>query len=179
MKRVLAVVLLAVMLCGAQGVGAQGGGQGYVPYTETIVIDSTDAGWQNTGIVLIDGIPLSISATGEATCDSVPDPIWPECVNYLGPEGLPGSSAGGFPSWLALGLPKYSLVGRVDGGAPFVIGTGLTTITGEGALQIGYNDQQGLYWDNAGEFVVTVASCRPGNGTGDTQHCHLGAPGQD
>ncbi len=50
---------------------AQGGENGYVPYTESRYFDATTAGWAPTGIVLIDGIPLSIIASGEATCDAV------------------------------------------------------------------------------------------------------------
>jgi hypothetical protein len=59
-----------------------------------------------------------------------------------------------------------------------VLGTEPTVITGSGELQLGYNDQQGLYGDNAGEFLVTVTSRRPGVGTEDTNHCHSVAPGQ-
>jgi hypothetical protein len=177
MRRVGAVLITLLLLAGAQGVAAQGQGNGYVPYTETIVIDSTVAGWQNTGIVLIDGMAASISATGTASCDVI-EPIFAACTNVLGPEGLVGTTAGGFPVWLAPGLPRYSLVARIDGGTPFVLGTEPLVITGSGELQLGYNDQQGLYGDNAGQFTVTVTSCRPGVGTGDTNHCHSGAPGQ-
>ena len=49
-------------------------------------------------------------------------------------------------------------------------------MTGEGELLLFYNDH--LFGDNAGEYFVTVTSCRPGRGTGDTNHCHFGVSGQ-
>jgi hypothetical protein len=182
MRRITTLFALSLMLFGslliaiAPTTAAQGNGDGYIPYTETIVIDTTVPGWQNTGIIIEKGATISVS--GQASCDVVGD-IWHECVSYLGPEGLAGTVAAGsdFPLWLAPGLPKYSLVGTIDGGTPFVVG-GSTTVVGDGELHLGYNDQQTKFGDNDGQFVVTVSSCRPGNGIGDTNHCHFGAPGQ-
>jgi hypothetical protein len=60
------------------------------------------AGWQNTGIVLIESMPASISTTGTANCD-VDEPIFEACRNALSPEGLVGTSAEGFPVYLVPG----------------------------------------------------------------------------
>lgn len=161
MKWFAVVFLALLLLSGAYGVAAQGS-QGYVPFTETITFDPTTGGWKSTGIIVKGGI--SISATGEVTCDAYADDgIWWNCFPR-GPEGLG-----------PLGL--YSLAGSIGGGPAFPITSETQVFTGDGELKLLYFDN--LHWDNGGEYYVTVSSCRPGNGYGDTNNCHFGAPDQN
>lgn len=171
-KRTALVFMMLLIAFGAQGVAAQG--NGHKPFNETVYVDGT---WQETGIVVKGGI--TISATGTFNCDAIPDDpnTWPDCVNTYGPNGLTGSSANGAFDFVAPGLPMYSLVGRFGDGDPFFVGEGPTTVLGDGVLYLAINDN--VFTDNDGGFTVTVTSCRPGNGNGDTNHCHFGAPGQN
>ena len=72
-------------------------------------------------------------------------------------------------------LPIYSLIGRIGTGDAFFVGTGPITVSGEGTLYLAFND--GLYADNSGYFVASISyECVPGNGFGDKNHTHCGAP---
>jgi hypothetical protein len=167
MSRVLALLLSVVVLAGTQVGAAQAGNQGQKPYSETVLVSAETGGWQATGIVL-DGRSVRISATGQAECATA-DPAW-DCG--AGPNGIAPLFYQGdflFPetNW-------YSLVAMIDGVAHF-IGTGPVTLTGTGEIFLGYNDN--VSSDNAGGYTAIIDSCRPGDGHGDTNHCHAGTAG--
>lgn len=61
-------------------------------------------------------------------------------------------------------------------------GTYTNTSGSAGVLTLGFVDVY-YAWDNYGAFQISVTStstvpCTPGNGLGDTNHLHCGAPGQ-
>jgi len=67
-----------------------------------------------------------------------------------GPNGSGESAPSG---WLAPGLPKFSLVGRIGNGPPFFIGeNNHVTLARNGTLFIGLNDCLGCYGDNEFQF---------------------------
>ncbi|MCD6291573.1 MAG: hypothetical protein J7M34_13825, partial [Anaerolineae bacterium] len=64
-----------------------------------------------------------------------------------GPNGSGEPAPSG---WLAPGLPKFSLVGRIDNGAPFFIGENRNVVLPKnGTLFLGLNDCIGCYGDNS------------------------------
>lgn len=127
----------------------------------------------STGLVLTAGTPVTVTATG-AVC---PYPGF--CP---GPDGYTGfdttsSAYGGFP---LPGGPAWGLVARVGGGPWVHVGSGPTTVSGDGVLELAVNDD--LLSDNTGSFTVTVSTtqtstCWPGWGYGDKNHTHCGPPG--
>jgi hypothetical protein len=132
-------------------------------------------GWQGTGFEVKNGVSVSVSATGLASCGSTP---------------CDGGPTGACPPWLTGciapagflvegGVP-FGLYARVGSGSPVFIGAGPTTLTGSGELSFGYNDLLGTFGDNSGGFSATVSyACKPGNGNGDRNHYHCGPPGQN
>ncbi len=134
-------------------------------------------------------VPLSLSprasytvtATGQVSCHG---PIGPSSPCLSDPNGITYSAGPGYAGiagvnvspypcgwagacWAAVGLPSFSLVGRIgESGTPFFVGSGPITLTGSGELYLTYNDW--LYSDNSGGYSVTVAqtlnlsSCQQG-----------------
>lgn len=175
MKRYALMLLTLLIAFGVQGASAQGRGSGNTPFTATYYLDATTQDWQSTGIVVNGGV--SITATGAADCDvNTADEEEIHCVNQ-GPDGNDWPPTPNGQDWASPGLKAYSLVGSIDGGTPFFIGSGPIVVTGQGELSLAYNDN--IFTDNDGGFTVTVTSCRPGNGNGDSNHCHYGPPGQN
>ncbi len=128
--------------------------------------DPLETVWKNTGLTLKAGLPVTITASGTANRGS----------GVEGPDGVPNSHC---PFYCAgPGLPVGSLIGRIGKtGQPFFVGTGPKTASGVGTLYLAYND--GWYQDNSGSFKATISyACQPGNGFGDENHYHCGAPGQ-
>jgi hypothetical protein len=109
----------------------------------------------DTGIDLAPGQAAMITATGTASCNA-PDPI-SECV-YLNANGG-GSAAVASPPFMDPSAPAYSLDGEVGSSPLTFIGTGQTTVDGPGELRLGYNDEIGDYFDNGGNFTVTIQTC--------------------
>jgi len=105
----------------------------------------------NSGITLAPGCSLVATATG----------TW----SVGGPYGIfdaDGTTlASGFESCApAPTTPMGTLVGSLDGMSWFPIGTGPTTITGEGTLMLSANDCSGpdgaFFSDNFDEVIVTL-----------------------
>jgi hypothetical protein len=112
----------------------------YLPGTE---------GWIDTGIQFTAGQPLGISACGQVIITSEGYPAFhaegnPEC---------PGVWRYAFP---APDLPCWSLIGRIDDGEPFFIGTSLQipAVDAPGHLYIGINEDHPA--DNLGGFRATI-----------------------
>jgi hypothetical protein len=137
----------------------------------TVVVPANGDGngnpWVDSGFVLKAGVPVSVTATGNACID--PNPT------YCG--GPNGNGHPTDPTFLLSSAPSGSLIGQAGGG-PFAIGAGPTTIAGSGPLLLAQNDSIGNL-NNTGSFTVTISyTCYPGNGNGDANHYHCGPPGQ-
>lgn len=167
MKRHLLVLLAALTLFAVlapMGASAQGNNAKVRQTVTTVVNVDAASVWNDTGVTLTPGMSVTISASGTVERGSGPSD----------PNG------GGFLCGVCTSkvLPVYSLIGQIGTGDPFFVGTGPITVSGKGTLFLAFND--GLYTDNSGYFVATISyECMPGNGFGDTNHTHCGAPGQN
>jgi hypothetical protein len=128
-----------------------------------------------TGIHLAPDEVAVITATGTASC-AAGNPTG-LCV-YLGPDGG-GSPTGAVPPFFDPNAPAYSLIGEAGSGPLAFIGVGATTVRGPGELRLGYNDQLGLYFDNAGGFIVTIQVATQVNVPAVTPPTSSGMPGVD
>ena len=117
--------------------------------------------WQDSGILLSNGYAYHVIATGGVASDSVSalDPL-----KYHNPDGVDGYGNGPYPGapadHLAPGLVSWSLVGRVDAGAPFQLGSDVVlTAPASGYLQLAFEDN--YYVDNSGSYEVVVGPTVP------------------
>jgi len=104
-----------------------------------------NAGWVSTGTIINSGEFLVINASGFVSgALGVPPGDTPD-----GPGFGPGSS-----SYLAPGLERYSLVGKIGDNAPFQVGSSFSrTVLQSGIISLAYNDEE--YGDNSGGYDVT------------------------
>ena len=161
---VLAVVTLFAVLAPMRASAQGNNGAALRTVTTTVNVDAI-SGWTDTGIRLTPGMSVTISASGSVNRGT---------GELTGPDGF-NFSCGVCTSTI---LPIYSLIGQIGTGDPFFVGTGPITVSGEGPLYMAFND--GLYEDNSGAFVASITyKCMPGNGNGDANHTHCGAPGLD
>ena len=131
-----------------------------VAITTRIVSGSSTPG-VGTGLVL-DADSVTLSATGTV------------CPNgsrmCSGPDGNPAvdTTRNGFP---APGEPAWALVARVGTGPWFHVGSGPTTVSGSGALELAVNDDTPS--GNTGYYTLSITSSptsRPDAGAdGDTR----------
>jgi hypothetical protein len=158
---------------------AQVGAAGGTTTSDYTVASTTDAPGLNTGLVLKRGHPVTVTATG-SVCPNTGYCVDPDGTSVVNTRQ---SSFGGF---LLPGAPAYGLVGRVGSGPWVQVGNGPTRLSGTGTLVFAVNDD--AFDDNSGGFMVTVSykesgvsltSCWPGWGHGDTNHEHCGPPGLD
>ena len=84
--------------------------------TFTQQVDSTVSTWQSTGIVIDADDTVLISASGQVRYIIGPDGVEGSC----GPDGVEGDTSD--PCYLAPGLPRHSLIGKIGLGEPFAIG---------------------------------------------------------
>lgn len=123
---------------------------------DSLTIDADYAGpsgdhsdWVDTGITVLAGDTVIISATGLAGAIPSVDE---------GPDG--GVSTAANSTFLAPGLTIGSLVGAIGNGAAFQAGSSLTMqASTSGTLYLGYNDS--LCTDNHGSFDVDVEVIEP------------------
>jgi len=163
---VVVAVLSLFAVVAPLGASAQGNSSVTPFQSVTVVNVYAISVWNDTGVTLTPGMSVTISASGSVD-RGVGQLTGPDGFNFLCGTVCTGA-----------GLPIYSLIGQIGTGAPFFVGTGPTTVSGEGTLSLAFND--GLYADNSGFFVATISSeCMPGNGNGDKNHTHCGAPGQN
>jgi hypothetical protein len=107
---------------------------------------AANVAWVDTGIILLPGDGLTISAEGG----------WSN-----GGEQPQNATAAGFDSTFIAGTelpgaPLAALIGRIGTNA-FMVGRRLETAAGDrGRLLLGMNDVQGTYDDNFGALVVTI-----------------------
>ena len=145
---------------------------------DTLLVDSATEAWQDSGVDVIAGQTLLITASGNVFHQA----DWSIPRGYSNPDGVglygDGTNWFGdgpqvdpltiFPSTIAL-----SLIGKIGGTTNFGTGTPVPEgVLGKGAGFVGssyseqiptsgrlffaYNDELGEFWDNSGSFSVTV-----------------------
>lgn len=115
--------------------------------------------WQDSGILLSNGYAYHITATGWVASDSALT-----LGSYHNPDGVDMNGNGPYPGapsdHLAPGLVSWSLVGRIDTGTPFQLGSDIPmTASATGFLQLAFEDN--YYPDNSGSYEVFVAPTIP------------------
>jgi len=129
-----------------------GGGQ-----KKTVRI-ALNAPWTDTGVRLVQGQPFSVAASGQmnwftggcpgssANCTVTPDGrSWSICEKF----------ASGF---IAPNVNCWSLIGRIDDGPVFEVGSSLDNFRGKfsGELFLGVNDDAGGFADNTGQWNAEI-----------------------
>ncbi|HEX2808918.1 MAG TPA: DUF6777 domain-containing protein, partial [Kineosporiaceae bacterium] len=115
--------------------------------------------WTDTGIYLSEAsVSFTASGTvniyaGRADSNKTPDgtgPVHPNCI--ASPTTFGGQ-------WIAMGLPCWSLIGRIGSGPPFEVGAKAThAVPSPGELYLGVNDKSlGSFADNSGKWTVQVS----------------------
>src|SRR5664280_1427603 len=115
--------------------------------------------WTDTGIYLSEAsVSFTASGTvnifaGRADSNKTPDgvgSVHPDCI--ASPTTFGGQ-------WIAMGLPCWSLIGRIGSGPPFEAGVKAThAVPSPGELYLGVNDESlGSFADNSGEWTVQVS----------------------
>jgi len=168
----LTLVAAAVVLA----LAAQGTAAGPTTVTNVYTVGPLTVPGVDTGLVLENGLSVTVTATGSVCHGN---------SFCMGPNGDPSfdttqSAYGGFVQPSA---PAWGLVGRVGSGPWVQVGSGPTTLSGDGVLVFAVNDD--LLADNSGSFTATVSytssgpsrTCYPGWGYGDENHEHCGPPG--
>jgi hypothetical protein len=120
--------------------------------------------WTDTGLDLAPGSSVTITASGTIKIEPA-DPGKtpagdPNCTSPKGQKKDPTSKA-----WLTPGLTCWSLVGRIENGAPFQIGTGVSfPVQTKGRLYLGVNDEIGRFRNNSGSWRadITVSNAAKG-----------------
>jgi hypothetical protein len=180
-KRALAcaVVALAAAACGETPTSLVGpdlaadapsmGQRGPQIVTDTYIVPGTAVfeGFA-TGFVLMDGLPVTVTASGSVQwyCDGT--------CGDASPDGVVISA----PGRLDDGSPPISLLATIGEGGYEFVGSGPTELTGAGELVFYVNDSDS--YNNGGSWTVEVSyECYPGNGNGDTNHYHCGPPGKN
>ncbi|MGH3547531.1 MAG: hypothetical protein ACRDQU_05300 [Pseudonocardiaceae bacterium] len=115
----------------------------------------------DSGVYLRPGQWAVIAVSGTATC--TPDSNHAKSLHCLNADanGSPDIAGSDF---LAPGLRKFSLVGKVGNGPLMFVGGGppggwalaADNVTGPGPLRLGYNDEFKYYADNTGGFDVNI-----------------------
>ncbi|MBM7505903.1 LecA/PA-IL family lectin [Agromyces aurantiacus] len=138
-----AAVTAALAFGGAFAVGNTEAALAAPPPTSVFVDARIDG--VGTRITLNAQRQVVITATGTAASN----PFEP----YYGPDGSSDEPQFDF---LAPYETPYSLVARVGDGSWVAVGSGPTTVTGKGKLQLAFNDVVGDYADNVGGFTATI-----------------------
>jgi hypothetical protein len=105
-----------------------------------------NAGWVNTNFSVNSGEQLTITATGLVSgTTGMPPSDTPDGNGWAGAAG---------PSYIAPGLTRYSLVGKIGNNQPFQVGSSFSEVVNvSGTLYLAYNDEE--YSDNSGGYTVT------------------------
>ena len=103
--------------------------------------------WTDTGVDILASNVVTIAASGTIhIAGSDPGKT---------PAGAGTGSCVVSPSAIAPDLPCWSLIGRIDNGTPFEVGTGTTFIaSAAGRLFLGVNDN--FFGDNSGAWTATI-----------------------
>jgi hypothetical protein len=113
--------------------------------------------WTDAGVKVNKGETIAFHASGSINVYSG------RADYYKSPDGGPNciaSAATNSGQWTAMGLPCWSLVGRIGNGDPFFVGSASTFVApSDGGLYLGVNDES--MWsfnDNSGEWTVLVST---------------------
>jgi hypothetical protein len=129
----------------SQPVGTSGAAVARAQRRGNAVVINGNQPWVDTGIRVNAGDQVTFRVTGQVgTAQGVP---------AVGPEGRTGEKSDKYP------LPSMqvgALIGRIDNGQPFSIGSQQTPIQMQstGTLQLGINDD--FFGDNTGAFSVSI-----------------------
>jgi Protein kinase domain len=108
-------------------------------------------GWTDTGITVQAGDRLSITAAGEIYVAAVSASEGPGGNPACTPATTYPAQSAQFP---APGLPCWSLIGRIGGGAPFEVGSSAQLTATSGELYLGVDDDS--FTGNSGNWSATV-----------------------
>ena len=123
--------------------GSTGGGSAVTPPAAGGYNVSGQTAWTPSGLGVRRGELVRFESTGEVT------------ISTGGPSGGPGGSSDKNAANPIPGAPTGALIGRINNGAPFLIGEqGQVTMPASGQLFLGINDAQ--FGDNGGNFNVKV-----------------------
>ncbi len=116
-----------------------------------------DAGWMDSAYLVSEGVPVGITAKGQATTARPQD--YPDAIS--GPDGQPtGCWMFDEVSPCALdGAPYGALIGKIGpDGDPFVIGSSFVLYpNASGDLYLAVNDNLDWYGDNRGSYIVLIS----------------------
>ena len=163
--------LLLVAAVAALAVSAPALAAAPQPVSQQYTVSGLTVPGVDTGFIVKPGLPVTVTAT-DAVCPFGGTSFCP------GPDGFPSfdTTSSSFGGFVLPGAPAWGLVGRVGTGPWVQVGSGPTLLSGSGDLVFAANDD--LFSDNAGSFTATVSyTCYSGNGNGDKNHYHCGAPG--
>jgi len=145
----VAVVYLARPASGqwqAPGAAAAASAVPATPGQRVFTVSGSQA-WTSTLLIFQAGDMVGFRATGQVR-------LSPDASDVVPPGGVPRSKVG--PNAPLPVAPRGALVGRIDGGQPFMLGAQQSVrIPANGILYLGVNDD--LTSDNGGEFQVTVS----------------------
>jgi len=124
------------------------------PTCETsFTVNCSSNSWQDTGVTIIEGASVSITATGTATWNGSGGTATPDgltdtgsCFCCTGCSPMPGEC-------------HMKLIGRVSGGSPFAVGSSYSGSPGSGTLELRQNDE--CVSDNSGTYSVTITTDCP------------------
>ena len=118
---------------------------------ESVSVDATQEGWQDTGIFLRAGDHVVIDGSGTVDLDK-------NTTSYdnTPPDGVAETATSNF---LLPGAPVGALIGKIDSGDPFVVGDLKTidSVASSGELYLAVNDSIGGFTDNSGQFTADIA----------------------
>lgn len=110
----------------------------------TVEVHAKGSSWQSTGIQIGSADEVSFTATGQVRYLVGPD----ASEEFCGPDGIGGDTSD--PCYLAPGLPRHSLVGRIGPGTPFPIGAKATYPDGaaaDGRVEVPNFVAENLSWE--------------------------------
>lgn len=140
----IAVGLVALALSCSSAWGVE-----YINFDYGPITVPGDAPWVDTGLNLVEGDEVLVSAHGSCVGSSVYQGGWGQ---FFGPEGLPFCGGPGMP------MPERAfgmLIGRIGQGAPFPISKFcFFRATESGQLYMQTND--GVLGDNGGTFQASI-----------------------
>lgn len=134
-----------------------------VNYTAPAIVVPGSVEWTDTGVEVIQGDSVSVEASGNVQCRTtkgakdIPTSFGPAGTFHFTNEEAVQSFP--LPSGASGPAPCYCLIGRIDDGAPFFIGSKQSWTSKEtGRLWLGVNDFK--HDDNTGEFHVSIDSLK-------------------
>lgn len=120
--------------------------------------------WTDTGIHLSSGSSVGFVASGVINVSSG-NPAFsntPAGRGAADPKCIASSTTKWGGGWIAMGLPCWSLIGRIGNGSPFEVGViAEHKVTKPGELYLGVNDQSTAFGDNSGSWTVKAVWSTP------------------